>query len=126
LTLARLGIIGLVVLVALMVVVRPTLRALLQRNDVKVQEVDDSTKLPALDSGSNSETGLGDDEVHTLTQDQSDSLANDVVRLSQKQHELDTNYPTDITAHVKTVKDLVAEDPLRAVQVIKHWVSSDA
>jgi flagellar M-ring protein FliF len=122
LTLARLGIIGLVVLVALLVVVRPALRTLLQRHTLHLQEVEDAAKLPALDSESDS----NQEQVHTLTQNEEDALPNDVVRLSQKQHELDTNYPTDIGAHVKTVKDLVADDPLRAVQVIKHWVSSDA
>ncbi len=125
LTLARLGTIGLVILVALLVVVRPALRALLPRHGMRVQEVDDSAKLPALDSDGDSDSEADEDEVRTLTKDEDELLPEDVVRLSQNQRELDTNYPTDITAHVKTVKDLVAADPLRAVQVIKHWVTND-
>ena len=122
-TLARLAVIGLVLMVALLVIVRPALSALLQRHALHVQELDTSKKLTAPDSDTDNEN---QDDVHSLTQKNEDALPSDVVRLSQKQHQLDTDYPTDIGAHVKTVKDLVADDPLRAVQVIKHWVSSDA
>lgn len=118
--LVRIGLVALFALLVLLMVVRPAIRGLLRRTEVSVLDPEQPGQL-SRDGADGSEPrqlgspGRADDE----------GLEDDVVRLSMSAAPLDPKHPTDLDGRVRIVKDLISDDPRRAVQVVKQWMAQD-
>jgi flagellar biosynthesis/type III secretory pathway M-ring protein FliF/YscJ len=114
--------VALFALLVLLLIVRPAVRGLVRRTQVTVLDPDDPAQLTA-ESMADAKQGR---RLDALALAEGDDLEDDVVRLSSRPTPLDPTHPTDLNGRVRVVKDLVSDDPRRAVQVVKQWMSQDA
>ncbi len=118
LSLVRLGVVAILVVLVAGMVVRPAMKSLIVRGPSVLEAAGARASLPS-PRPENEASG-----THALTSGE-DGLADDVVKLrSVVAPSIDP--PTDLNGRVKLVKDLVFDDPQRAVQVVKEWVTNDA
>jgi flagellar M-ring protein FliF len=122
LDMVRTLLVALFALLVLLLIVRPAVRGLVRRTQVTVLDPDDPAQLTA-ESMADAKQGR---RLDALALAEGDDLEDDVVRLSSRPTPLDPTHPTDLNGRVRVVKDLVSDDPRRAVQVVKQWMSQDA
>ena len=122
LDMVRTGLVALFALLALLIIVRPLMRALVRRTQVTVLDPEQPAQLPGGGAGG----GRADRQLGAPGTAEGEELEDDVVRLSARASPLDLMHPTDLNGRVRVVKELVADDPRRAVQVVKQWMSQDA
>jgi flagellar M-ring protein FliF len=115
LELVKWAILGLLALLVLLMVVRPLVRRLLTAMD-RVGEKQGAKKSDTSASGL---PQLEDQALEGLLEEDQVELTGggNVPRLGSSLQELDK--------HIKLARALVAEDPKRTVQVIKHWIANE-
>jgi flagellar M-ring protein FliF len=118
LSLVRLGVVAILIMVIAGMVIRPVMRTLIVRSNAALEGGGARASLPSPDREGESGT------VRSLSAS-ADELEDDVVRLGNAPTP-SIDPPTDLNSRVKLVKDLVSDDPQRAVQVVKQWVTNDA
>ncbi len=109
--LVRMGLIALVAILVVLLVVRPLMRSLLPRPAV---DTDDQLRLDDQSDG----------DVRVLTSADGE-LSDDVVQLGSMASGGGLVSPDVFEQQLAQVKSLVAEDPRRAVQVVKNWMDED-
>lgn len=113
LELVKWAVIGLVAILVLFTVVRPVLRRLLPEPPAKSEATALSGPLAAGNLLGSQEEGL-------------EGLLEDRVQLGNGQYGSPTVDPVRLLdKRLKVTKALVAEDPKRAVQIIKNWISTE-
>jgi flagellar M-ring protein FliF len=117
LELVKWTVIALVVLMVLLLVVRPLLRHWLAKPEAKLSQSKEITESPV----------KAREAMATTDEEGLEGLLEDRVKLSASQPvaQLDSSLE-QLEKRVQLVKNLVAEDPKRAVQVIKNWMVNEA
>lgn len=118
--LVRIGLFALFGLLVLLMVVRPAMRGLVRRTEVAVLDPEQPGQLSR-----DGAAGSGARQLGAPGNAGDEELEDDVVRLSMPAAPLDPKHPTDLDGRVRIVKDLISDDPRRAVQVVKQWMAHD-